>query len=201
MVTVFKSKRKSRESEVSVRLDIDYMNTKFLSYIYIYIYIIKKNIKMMYSSWRYYQCFSLSNNHEGSTVSQNRCNPVIWWFITEISTMVVFWIMSCKEYILWAWDMKSMLFKLLLYQLSGHANFFWGGGVLVSLINHYHINGLSPNKCWRKIFFLFCPRHCDRGLIVVVVNCFQIWNKNNTTFLLVEILAVIWVPSVLRNPA
>ena len=26
-------------------------------------------------------------------------------------------------------------------------------------------------------FFLSCPKHCDRGLIVVIVYYFQIWNK------------------------
>ena len=36
---------------------------------------------------------------------------------------------------------------------------------------------LSPNKKWRKIFSLSCPRHCDWGLTVVVVYQFQIWNK------------------------
>ena len=35
----------------------------------------------------------------------------------------------------------------------------------------------SPNKFWRKIFFLSCPRHSDRGLIVDIVYYFQIWNK------------------------
>ena len=152
-----------------------------------------------------------------------------------------------------------MFFKLLLYQLPGHAIFF---KFLVSVINHYHINRcwrsrdelirdvllwtpthghakagrpartyiqqlcedtgccpedlpramndweewrervrdiratsaiwwwwhlywefwmiLSPNKSWRKIFSLFCPRHCDQGLIVVIVYYFQIWHKKRT---------------------
>ena len=29
-----------------------------------------------------------------------------------------------------------------------------------------------------QIFFFSCPRHCDRGLIVVKVCYVQIWNKN-----------------------
>ena len=36
---------------------------------------------------------------------------------------------------------------------------------------------LSPNKWWRKISFLSCPKHCDQGLIVVIVYYFQIWNQ------------------------
>ena len=36
---------------------------------------------------------------------------------------------------------------------------------------------LSLNKSWGKIFSLSCPKHCDRGLIAVIVYYFQIWNK------------------------
>ena len=32
---------------------------------------------------------------------------------------------------------------------------------------------LTPNKKYRKIFFLACPRHCDWGLIVVIVYYFS----------------------------
>ena len=39
---------------------------------------------------------------------------------------------------------------------------------------------LSPNKSRRKIFFLSCPRHCERGLIILIVYYFQIWNKKRT---------------------
>ena len=61
---------------------------------------------------------------------------------------------------------------------------------------------LSPNKLWRKIFFLSCSRHCDWGLIVLIVYYFQIWNneKTHTTLLLVELFAVIWLPCILRHP-
>ena len=60
---------------------------------------------------------------------------------------------------------------------------------LVSVINHYHMNGLhllwdrfewlclqisSEEEC-----FLSCPRRCDRGLTVVIVYYFQIWNKKD----------------------
>ena len=77
-------------------------------------------------------------------------------------------------------------FKLLLCQLPGYAIFF---EPLVSVINHYHINGLHlfwDNFEWfclqinsdTKYFFLSCPRHCDQGLLVVSrVYYFQIWNK------------------------
>ena len=50
---------------------------------------------------------------------------------------------------------------------------------LFSVKNHYHINGLhrfwdsfryfSPNKLWRKIFFLSFPRYFDWGLLVVII--------------------------------
>ena len=53
---------------------------------------------------------------------------------------------------------------------------------------------LSSNK-WRKIFSLYCPRHCDRGLIAVIVNYFQIWNKKEQDIIFVVLLAVtcIWI--------
>ena len=55
---------------------------------------------------------------------------------------------------------------------------------LVSVINHYDINGLnlfldsfgdfvSKNVETQNIF-LSCPRHCDRGFIVAIVKYFQI---------------------------
>ena len=28
-----------------------------------------------------------------------------------------------------------------------------------------------------KIFFLSCPRLCDRGLVVAILYCFEMWNK------------------------
>ena len=60
---------------------------------------------------------------------------------------------------------------------------------LVSVINHYHINGLHlfwDSFEWfsfqissdTKYFSSPCSWHCDRGLIVVTVYYFQIWNKN-----------------------
>ena len=59
---------------------------------------------------------------------------------------------------------------------------------------------LSPNKEWHKIFFLSCLRDYDQELIVVIVYYFQIWIKKNTTLLLVGLLAVTWVPHILRHP-
>ena len=35
-----------------------------------------------------------------------------------------------------------------------------------------------------KYFFFSCPRCCDRGLIVVIVYYFQIWNKKEFEFLM-----------------
>ena len=59
---------------------------------------------------------------------------------------------------------------------------------LLSVINHYDINGLHifwDSFEWfclqissdANYFFLPCPRHYDRGLIDVTVHNFQIWNK------------------------
>ena len=64
--------------------------------------------------------------------------------------------------------------------------------------------------------FLSCPRHCDRGLIVVIVYYFQIWNRKEYNIIISRvisshmgpiilthpILAVTWVPfpCILRHP-
>ena len=50
-----------------------------------------------------------------------------------------------------------------------------------------------------KYFFLSYSRQCDQGLIVVIVFYFQIWNKKPTILLLIELLAVTWVPFILRQ--
>ena len=39
------------------------------------------------------------------------------------------------------------------------------------------LNDFSPNKLWKQNIFFACSRHCDQGLIVVIVYYFQIWNK------------------------
>ena len=40
----------------------------------------------------------------------------------------------------------------------------------------------------------------DRGWIIVIVYNFLIWNKKNTRLLVVELLAVLWVPCILIYP-
>ena len=57
---------------------------------------------------------------------------------------------------------------------------------------------LSPKK-WRKIFFLSCLRHCNRRLIVVI-RLSNLKQKKNSRLLLVELLAVTWVPCILIHP-
>ena len=63
-------------------------------------------------------------------------------------------------------------------------------GFFVSVINHYHVNGSHLSwdsfewfslqiSCDAKYFFLSRPRHGDQELIVVIINYFQIWKKNN----------------------
>ena len=84
-------------------------------------------------------------------------------------------------------------FLTLLYQLPGHAIFF---NFLVS-VNHYHINGL--HLFWDS-FEWFCfqvscdakyfsSRHCDRGLIVVIIYYFQIWNKREHSIIISRVIS------------
>ena len=111
--------------------------------------------------------------------------------------MAVIWNMSCKNESFEQDTLNQCFFKLLLYQLPGHAIFFY---FLVSVINHYHINGLhlfSDSFEWfclqirsdAKYFFLLCPRHCDQGLIVVILYYFQIWNKKECYIIIRRVIS------------
>ena len=48
---------------------------------------------------------------------------------------------------------------------------------------------VSPNKSWRKIVFLSCPRHSDRGLVVVIIYYFQIWNKKEQKIIMSRVIS------------
>ena len=34
------------------------------------------------------------------------------------------------------------------------------------------------------MFFLFCPRYCDQGLLVVILYYFQTWNKKEDNIII-----------------
>ena len=106
--------------------------------------------------------------------------------------MTFIWNTSCKKCILWGRDIKSMFLFFFYFHYISFQDMQSVFEFLVSVINHYHNNGLnlfwdsfewflSPDKLWRKKVFLFCRRHCDQGLIVV--NYFQIWNKKEHIFI------------------
>ena len=57
---------------------------------------------------------------------------------------------------------------------------------------------LSLNTLWYQICFFSCSRHCDCGLIFVIVYYSQILNKKRTQHY--QLFAVTWVLCVLRNP-
>ena len=102
----------------------------------------------------------------------------------------------------------NVFFLFLWYQLPGHAIFF---DFLVSVINHYHINGLHvfwDNFEWfylqlssdAKYCFLFCPRHCDQRLIVVIVYYFQIWNKKEHNIIIIRVSRSYMGPMYIEIP-
>ena len=140
-------------------------------------------------------------------VSKIDANPLIWkWFITEISPMADIWNTSSKKCILWARDIKPMfVFSIHYISFQDMQSFYW---VLFSVINHYHIKGLhlfwdcfewfSLQISDAKYYFLSSRRHCDRGLIIVIIYYFQIWKKKNTILLVVELSAVTVASSILR---
>ena len=82
---------------------------------------------------------------------------------------------------------------------------------LVSVINHYHINGL--HLFWdifkwfclqissdTKYFFLSCPRYCDWRLIVVIVYYFQIWNKKKHNIISSRVISSHIGPMYIETP-
>ena len=59
---------------------------------------------------------------------------------------------------------------------------------------------LSPNKKWRKIFFLSGPSHCDRGLIVVIVYYFQTLNKKEHNIIISRVISSQMGPMYIETP-
>ena len=51
-----------------------------------------------------------------------------------------------------------------------------------------------------KYFFLSCPRHCDQGLIVVIVYYFQIWNKKKEHIIISWVIRSDIVPKYIETP-
>ena len=113
-----------------------------------------------------------------------------------------------KKWIFSARDIKSMVFFNCNYisfqDLQSYFEF------LVSVVNHYHINGLHlfwDSFEWfclqinrRKIFFCYCPRHCDQGLIVVIVYYFWIWNKQEHNIIISRVICSQMGPIYIEIP-
>ena len=62
---------------------------------------------------------------------------------------------------------------------------------------------LSPNNEWYKIFFLSCPKHWDRRLLIVLVYYIQIWNKKKRNIIIIIIIRVICIrigPMYIETP-
>ena len=119
------------------------------------------------------------------------------------------WNTSCKKCILWTRDNKSIYFLIVIISASRTCNLFFE--FLVSVINHYPINGLHLLwDCFEwfclqissdaKYFFLSCPRHCDQGLIVVIVYYFQIWNKNEDNIIISRVMSSHMGPTYIETP-
>ena len=82
---------------------------------------------------------------------------------------------------------------------------------LVSVIKHYHIYGL--HQLWDSFewFCLQISSHAKyfsslvQGIVIddkylLLYTIFESETKNNTTLLVVELLAVTWVPWLLKHP-
>ena len=59
---------------------------------------------------------------------------------------------------------------------------------------------LSPNKKWRKIFFLLLSKTLELRINSCYSLLFSNLKQKKNVILLVEILAVTWVPCILRHP-
>ena len=104
--------------------------------------------------------------------------------------MAVIWNTSCKKCILWDKTSNYISFQ----DMQSFFEF------LVSVINHYHINGLYlfwvsfewfclKIRSDTKYFPLSCLRDCDQELIVVIVYYFQIWNKKEHTIIINSVIS------------
>ena len=82
---------------------------------------------------------------------------------------------------------------------------------LVSVINHYHINGwhvFGDSLEWLcrqissevKYFFLSCSRHCNQGFIVDIVYYFQIWNKKEHNIIISIVISSHIGPMYIETP-
>ena len=99
-------------------------------------------------------------------------------------------------------ETSNQCFLLLLYQLSGPAICFGFSCLSDKSLSYYLVASilrqfwmiLSPNKKWRKIYFLSWLRHCDWLSIVVLIYNFQIWNKKE--YIIIIIIIIIIIPSL-----
>ena len=59
---------------------------------------------------------------------------------------------------------------------------------------------LSKYIVTQNIFFLSCPRHCDQGLIVVIVYYFQIWNRKENIIIISRVISSHMGPMYIETP-
>ena len=62
------------------------------------------------------------------------------------------------------------------------------------------LNDFVYKKLRRKIYFLSCPRHCDRGLIVVRVYYIPIWNKKENIIIIIKVIRSHMGPMYIETP-
>ena len=124
-------------------------------------------------------------NDPHTRVSQNRCNPLVW-FITERQTQ--WWSFGTRPIKMHPLSQRYQINVLFIVVISASRTCNHLFEFLVSVRNHYPINGLHlfwDSFEWfycqisseAKYFFPFLPRQCDQGSILVIVYYFQIWNK------------------------
>ena len=111
--------------------------------------------------------------------------------------MVLIWNTSCKKCIIWARDIKSMIFKIVITSASKTGN-FWGISCLSNKSLSFYLVAsvlrqfsmiLSPNKLWCKRFFVFCPRRTTPGLRVFIIYYFHIWNlKKERNLIIIRVI-------------
>ena len=132
---------------------------------------------------------------------QNRCNFLICkWFITETSAIA-------RKNASFELDIKSMLF-LIVISFSRTWNLYWFSCLSYKSSSYWSVASilrqfcmiLSPNKFWLHIFFLTCPRHCDQGLLIVIICYFQIWNKKEISIIINRVISSHMASMYLETP-
>ena len=112
----------------------------------------------------------------------NVCLEMVARGITETSAIAVIWNKSCKKKNAYNFGLFCFVFLIVIISASRTCNFFFFlvSGLSYKSLSYWWVapvlGHLETNHSKLSILFVSCSSHYDRGLIVVIVYYFQIWN-------------------------